>query len=157
MAVNGPPKGIGSGPGPLAPDAGAPLRRPPTTPLPPLGGATTRTQAVGGPPLRANSLPATPGLRAPQGATLPPRRASLPPPRALPQSPEAGLPQAFAQGLHGLPGMTPHPGGQGDPMKKLSEQVEATLKSAQEINGKLIETANKAADGVKDAVSPPSA
>ena len=53
--------------------------------------------------------------------------------------------------------MTPHPGGQGDPMKKLSEQVEATLKSAQEINGKLIETANKAADGVKDAVSPPSA
>ena len=154
MAVNGPAKGIGSGPGPLAPDAGTPIRRPATANAPPLGGATTRPQFAGGPPLRANSLPAPPGLRAPQGAALPPRRASLPPARSAPWSPEAGMPHGMAQGL---PGMGPHPGAADDQMKKLAEQVEATLKSAQKINGKLIETANKATDGVKDAVSPPSA
>lgn len=153
MPVNGTPPGIGPARPPLTPDSGTPLRRANTTVAPPLGGASTRAQSVGGPPLRANSLPATPGLRAPPGATLPPRRNTLPPARALPGSPEAGL----LPSMQGFPGMAPHAGAQSDPMKQLSEQMGATLKSAQDINDKLIKTANEAADGVKGAVSPPSA
>jgi hypothetical protein len=156
MAVDGPPQRIGSGPQPLAPGLGTPIRRPAPTIVPPGGGATTRPPAFGGPPQRANSLPATAtaGPRASQGGTLPPRRAVLPPARAASWSPQAGMPQGFAPGLQG---MAPQPGAQGDPMQMLAKQMEKTLKSAQEINAKLIETANKAADGVKDAVSLPAA
>ena len=153
MPVNGPPRGVGTGPSPLLPDASTPLRRSATTLAPPLGGATPRTPAIGGPPRRANSLPATAGLRAPQSASLPPRRDSLPAARPAPVSPQAGRPPGFAPGLHGFPGLSPHPDAQVEQLKNMAEQVESTQKTAQELGAKSIETANKAADGVKDAVS----
>ena len=147
MPVNGPPKGIGSGPAPLTAGTGTPLRRAATTVAPALGAATPRMPALGGPPRRANTLPATAGARAPQGATLPP-------PRSAPRAPEGSTFPGLAQGPHGFPGMAPHANGQDEQFKMMAAQVESTQKTAQELGGKAIETANKAADGVKDAVSP---
>lgn len=161
MSVNGPLKGPG-GPAPLTPDAGTSIVRPAGGVAPQRPVASARPQAAGGPPVRSNSLPpgASLGNAAPRGA-VPQRRATLPSNAAAPWAAHAMFPNGMPQGLmpQGLmpQGLMPHQGTGQDPMKALAQHVESLTKKAEELVGKMVETANKAADGVKDAVSPPSA
>ena len=147
MALNLPVTGTGAG---AMPETGAPILQPSTsTSLPQPDVATTRPQAAGGPPTRTNNLQ-TPGNRPPQGATLPPRRASTPTPTpsSAPWAPHAAIPCGMPQGL------APHQGGEHDPMQQWAKQMESLIKTMEENHAKFIEITNKSAEGVKNAVSP---
>ncbi len=143
MSVNGPLKGPG-GAAPLTPETGALVLRPSNGAVAKRPVATERPQNAGGPPVRASSLPQAAG-NAPQ------RRMSLPSTGAAPWNAHAMFPNGMPQGL-----VPPHADGQ-DPAKTAAQHVEQLTKTAEELLHKHIEATNKATDGVKDAVSPPSA
>lgn len=143
MSVNGPLKGPGSA-APLTPETGALVLRQPGGVVAKRPVATERPQNAGGPPVRASSLPSA-------SSNAPQRRMSLPTPGAAPWNAHAMFPNGMPQGL-----APPHAEGQ-DPEKMAAQHVEQLTKTAEELLHKHIEATNKATDGVKDAVSPPSA
>ena len=143
MTVNGPLKGPG-GAAPLTPETGALVRRAPVGVVAKRPAATERPQNAGGPPVRPNSLPS-----ASTGA--PPRRQSLPTAGGVPWNAHAMFPNGMPQGL------VPQPLEGADLQKMAAQHVEQLAKTAGELLRRHIEATNKATDGVKDAVSPPSA